>query len=280
MLKNGKSLDFKRLSGIEKVHRNSFRITVDFLYPNMIKMNRRPSNLCGRSKEVPARKEENARMEGDDMGASFVTQQIDYIESEVYKRIKPLGFRKHGRTLHRFVSGDISQVISFQCGQAYLDATHLMWVNIGIRIPECTERRFDAVNSRKYYHEYHCTMRSRLGIIASRDLEAVKTFCLYDDIETICGEIISEIENDVLPVFDILSSRQAILEHRREYPWFDKLNHHLIKLEECMIYGHLGDLAKARELFDEYYESALQRRSRCPGHIPYLDELRSTLGFS
>ena len=29
MLKNGKSLDFKRLSGIEKVHRNSFRITVD-----------------------------------------------------------------------------------------------------------------------------------------------------------------------------------------------------------------------------------------------------------
>ena len=47
-----------------------------------------------------------------------------------------------------------------------------------------------------------------------------------------------------------------------------------------MNYGHLGDLAKARELFDEYYESALQRRSRCPGHIPYLDELRSTLGFS
>ena len=47
------------------------------------------------------------------MSASFVTQQIDYIESEVYKRIKPLGFRKHGRTLHRFVSGDISQVISF-----------------------------------------------------------------------------------------------------------------------------------------------------------------------
>ena len=29
MLKNGKSLDFKRLSGIEKVHRNSIKITVD-----------------------------------------------------------------------------------------------------------------------------------------------------------------------------------------------------------------------------------------------------------
>ena len=29
MLKNGKSLDFKRFSGIEKVHRNSIKITVD-----------------------------------------------------------------------------------------------------------------------------------------------------------------------------------------------------------------------------------------------------------
>ena len=29
MLKNGKSLDFKRFSGIEKAHRNSIKITVD-----------------------------------------------------------------------------------------------------------------------------------------------------------------------------------------------------------------------------------------------------------
>ena len=33
---------------------------MDFLYPNMIKMNCRPATLCGYSKGVPARKEENA----------------------------------------------------------------------------------------------------------------------------------------------------------------------------------------------------------------------------
>ena len=65
----------------------------------MIKMNCSPANLCGRSKGVPARIEENVRTEGDDMSESFVTQQIDYINSEVYKKIKPLGFRTHGRTL-------------------------------------------------------------------------------------------------------------------------------------------------------------------------------------
>ncbi len=37
------------------------------------------------------------------------TQMIDEIESAVYAHIKPYGFKKHGRTLHRFVSEDISQ---------------------------------------------------------------------------------------------------------------------------------------------------------------------------
>ena len=41
---------------------------------------------------------------------------IDEIEAAVLDFVKPYGFKKHGRTLHRFVSGDISQVIHFQSG--------------------------------------------------------------------------------------------------------------------------------------------------------------------
>ena len=44
------------------------------------------------------------------------TEIVDMIEKSVYARLKPLGFRKYGRTLHRFVSEDISQLINFQCG--------------------------------------------------------------------------------------------------------------------------------------------------------------------
>ena len=43
---------------------------------------------------------------------SEITLKIDRIEAGVYQLVKPRGFRRHGRTLHRFVSGDISQVIS------------------------------------------------------------------------------------------------------------------------------------------------------------------------
>lgn len=42
------------------------------------------------------------------------TQIVDDIEAAVYVHVRPYGFKKHGRTLHRFVSGDISQVIHFQ----------------------------------------------------------------------------------------------------------------------------------------------------------------------
>ena len=32
---------------------------------------------------------------------------------------------------------------------------------------------------------------------------------------------------------------------------------HLISLEECMIYGYLGKIEKAKQLFEEYYQSAV-----------------------
>lgn len=46
------------------------------------------------------------------------TQIVDKIEAAVYVHVRPYGFKKYGRTLHRFVSEDISQVIHFQSGMA------------------------------------------------------------------------------------------------------------------------------------------------------------------
>ena len=179
-----------------------------------------------------------------------VTERIDSIENAVYKQLKEFGFKKHGRTLHRFVSEDISQVINFQCGQPYRNETHLMWVNIGIRVPESFERKFEAVNSKKYYHEYECNIRTRLGMVKLKDSNKATTYDLRKSIDHMTANIVEEILEDVLPVFEILNSRESIIAHRREYPWFDTLNSRLILLEESMIYGHMGDKKKAKECFD------------------------------
>ena len=211
------------------------------------------------------------------------TKVLDAIEKAVHTVVKPYGFRKHGRTLHRFVSGDISQVINFQLGQAYRGETHLLFVNIGIRVPECTTRSFvPEAATKKYYHEYECNIRSRLG-----EIEGKKISCynLRQPVDSITADIIRQIQTLVIPAFEVLCSREAILSRRRDYPRFDLLNNHLILLEESMIYGRWGDTEKAAKTFNLYYQLcgsgqlAQKDRRAIQGHLRYLDELASELGI-
>ncbi len=182
------------------------------------------------------------------------TQTVDEIESAVYAHIKPYGFKKHGRTLHRFVSGDISQVIHFQSGMPARGMGGLLCVNLGIRIPECSERAFQVKNEKKkYYHEYECTIRSRLGIVSGKN---ETWYNLRKNTAKITDSIISETDKYVLPAYEVLNSREAILAHRKDYPLLDNMSS-LILLEECMIYGHLGNIEKAKEFFELYYQSAV-----------------------
>ena len=106
---------------------------------------------------------------------------------------------------------------------------------------------FPEETPKKYYHEYDCNIRSRLGLIEGKE-EAC--FDLQTDAEPILEEILRQVQNVVIPAFEVLSSREAILEERRNYPNFDILNRHLILLEEAMIYGRSGDTQRASETFN------------------------------
>ena len=209
---------------------------------------------------------------------------LDDIQKVVYPILKPYGFKKHGRTFHRFVSGDISQVINFQLGQSYLGYTHLLSVNVGIRVPECMTRSFEPeMELKKYYPEYACNMRSRLGAVEGKS-ESV--YNLYTDLSQIEADIIRQIRDYVLPAFEELNSREAILEKRRAYPNMDTLNSHLILLEEAMIYGRWGQLKKAAETLNLYYhlfttaQLAQKDRRAIQGHARYIRELAEKLNIA
>lgn len=198
------------------------------------------------------------------------TESVDIIESIVWQRLKPMGFRKFGRTLHRFVDGDISQVINFQNGCSAKGVTGLLWINIGIRIPECQERTFTPETPQKrYYHEYECNIRTRLGILADRRDTA---YDLRKDPQKIAKHALKRIEKQVLPVFQILKDRDAILAHRHRFPRFDGFNAHLRILEEAMIYGRRGDRDTAIRLFRQYYRKDLAEyeHTLCNGSRKFL----------
>ena len=184
------------------------------------------------------------------------TESVDVIQKIVYDYLKPQGFRKHGRAMHRFVDGDISQVVELQNGCPSKGITGVLWVRLGIRVPECQERTFTPGPQKKYYHEYECNIR--VGLIEYVDGKE-SPYDLCGKPETIGGDIVERLEMHVLPVFDLLCSRQAILAHRREYKTFDSLNHRLIELEEAMIYGRAGDRNRAVELFTGYYLRNLEQ---------------------
>ena len=131
---------------------------------------------------------------------------------------------------------------------------------------------------KKYYPEYACNMRSRLGAVEGKS-ESV--YNLYTDLSQIEADIIRQIRDYVLPAFEELNSREAILEKRRAYPNMDTLNSHLIRLEEAMIYGRWGLAEKASELFNEYYADALssQKSYIVNGHCRYLRELAQKLNI-
>lgn len=206
------------------------------------------------------------------------TQIVDEIEAAVYVHVRPYGFKKYGRTLHRFVSEDISQVIHFQSGMPAHGMGGLLCVNVGIRIPECSDRVFQPkAEKKKYYHDYDCTIRSRLGTVSGKQ---ETWYDLRGKTDRITKNIMDEIDQHVLPAFEVLSSREAILQHRREYPLLDNMSSRLIALEECMIHGHLGSIEKAKQLFESYYQSAVEDyNDRVKnGHRQYLKK-RGTSRF-
>ena len=183
------------------------------------------------------------------------TESVDIIEKILYAHVKPLGFRKHGRTLHRFVDGDISQVINLQNGCPAKGVYDVLWINLGIRVPECAENRYPITEPlKKYYPEYSCNIRTRLGLLED---DSDMDYDLKEDPQKIAADILSRLEKQVLPVFNVLNSRDAILAHRAEYPRFDYFGNRLILLEAAMIYGNRGDLPQATRVFNDYYRNRL-----------------------
>lgn len=213
------------------------------------------------------------------------TESVDRIEAIVAAALKPHGFRRFGRTLHRFVDGDISQVVHLQNGCPQKGILQRLWVNLGIRVPECAERTFSPAQPQKrYYPEYHCNIRSRLGELVDG---ADTSFNLRKNPEKIGQQIVQQLQTHVLPVFDALNSRDAILQSRRDYAAFDSMFSRLILLDEAMIWGRRGDFQRASACFCQYYTGV---RSACiagqtdPGaaraHLAYLEQLAETLGIA
>ena len=175
---------------------------------------------------------------------------LNSVINSVYQHVKILGFKKFGRTLHRFVDGNISQVINFQAYKPKFT------INFGIGIPECRERVFfiPTIES-KYYKEYECEIRSR---ISTRFLRRDTWFDTRKRASALSRKIIKELDLHVIPAFEALNNRQSILLHRSDYPYIDKMTPHQRLLDEAFIHGAMGNIRAAEKSFWKYYDHVVK----------------------
>ncbi len=197
---------------------------------------------------------------------------IDYIESVIGPYLKENGFSKHGNIYCRFVDTDIAQIIELQNGCSEKGIYDILWLNLGIRVPECVEHKFsNFAKLKKYYHDYQCNITCRLTE-TYKDTDT--GYDLKGDIEETAAEILEKLKENAMPFFNALNSRDNILRYRRLFPEYDTMNDHLILLEEAMIYGRMGDFGKAAEHFQTHYSTV----TLAP-HKKYLKELGRKLGI-
>lgn len=205
-----------------------------------------------------------------------VPKTLNRIQKALQAELKPLGFTKHGRTHHRFVDGDISQVINFQCGQSIYDRTHLVVVNVAVRIPEVALGGFHGdAEPKKYYKEYECNLRSRIGLIGVKEdvpttystytANEVRVFDLSGDVDEIIEDLLLRARNQVLPFFERYGSRDAILKDLQEKSQSalrPKNDEYEGDLAMTMIYGRRGEMDKAYEAYNRYFYGVTKKAIR------------------
>src|SRR5258706_8566516 len=151
------------------------------------------------------------------MSKSSIRPLLDKIEKPVAVYLKDQGFVKKGRTFNRETEKGIIQVVNLQSGSFPIGDYIIpgiresnygrFTVNLGIGVEEVWRVGYPYTPIGPVCHEYHCTIRTRLGdLLYSNDHwwditnEAIETSL----------EIIDGLDGKALPWFKLFENRKKI----------------------------------------------------------------------
>ncbi len=202
---------------------------------------------------------------------------LDRIQAKVYEYMKPLGFRKKGRTFNREADEKgIFQVVHFQTGPFELapeippfrlNLYGRFTVNMGVLIQEL----YDLEPWHKpttFFQEPYCLPRRRLPVLLyGKDV----WWDLAGDPDKLAGTVIDGFESHGFNYFALYDTRAKFCENYGK--------HHdappRAPLDIALLIRHT-DKAAGEKLFREYYHGDHIN----PGHVDYLEELATRLGIS
>jgi hypothetical protein len=203
---------------------------------------------------------------------------LDNIQKEIFQFLKPLGFKKKGRTFNRQTEDGIYQVINIQSGRYEFGDKFVIpglrenfygkfTINLGVMVKEIYE--IESHNKPKeIYQDYNCQIRERLPHLT---IKQDHWWGISDDNKKTAKEVIDGLNSHGLDWLSNFENRDKICRNLGNIEGGSPR----AKLDVALIELH-RNRAKAEKLFQDYYDKIEIKN----GHKEYVKGLADRLGVT
>ena len=215
------------------------------------------------------------------MAISPYVKALDSVQRQLAVFMRPLGFRKSGRTFNRRVSADLIQVVNLQMGQ-YPIGDYVIpgiresyygrfTVNLGVALPVVPLIEFGR-KPRAFIQESSCQIRTRLSnLVFGEDT----WFDLDHSVGHTAAAIVAHMDRAGLPFLEEYESLDAVLQAINSRGALPMNNPARSALVGAMICVHLRRSDQARN----YFERAVDLAADHKGFIKHVSDVRRRCGI-
>lgn len=221
------------------------------------------------------------------MTGSLFAKRLDDVQADLSQTLKPLGFRRTGRTFNRATEDGVVQVVALQMWPAPIAERRnavgdfmlqfmpglygSFTVNLGVYFEET--RRYEAgVPHRKTIRDGDCTVRTRLEVL----YEAQE---FYWSLKRKVGPVVDDVRLKLLDrglaYLDRFASRTAMVEGWIAFNDDSSTRTSLVaRIDVALILVRQGDKAGAKRLLEEHVSLPTYNRN----HAEYVRGLAREIG--
>lgn len=219
------------------------------------------------------------------------SKKVNEIQKELYKRVfQNLGYIQKGKLLNRVTEDNIVHIVNFSVGRKFVHEKNQLTINFAIFVPEWKDMNFNAeLEKGKMYSDEYCWLKTTIGQLKGfQGVHKGYGYFFYDlqtdDEQFIISDAEKVIHEKLLPMFENLLTRDAIIKHADKYAennmlWIDMIGKKIGKFSVGIIYGARGNIAEANLLMNEYYKEAIVAGMN-KGHLTGIINNAKRLGIT
>ncbi len=222
---------------------------------------------------------------------SPVVLNLDYVQGELLKLLKPIGFSRKGRAFRRESDHEVFQIVGLHAGPFEVGpplppgftpfpGIHYgkFRVSLGVYVPEIYERVSPPLRPGRVISDMHCQIRTELG----RSPECWhRWWPLHDRIEDTVEEVKSMLIQSGIPFLERFGSREKII---ADWVNFNETEFEITRvprLDVAMILLQRNKKDEASQLIVEHLNKCKVKEElpHVQRHMEYVRELAAELGL-